>query len=65
MTWLSDLQTVVLSSSTNSDWLYSRDDAGKFLAPYEALAEVESELEEKEHLNIIVSTGEPAKAQVA
>jgi hypothetical protein len=32
---------------------------------YEALAEVESEIQEKEHLNILLSTGEPQTAESA
>jgi hypothetical protein len=32
---------------------------------YEALAEVESEIQEKEHLNILLATSEPRQAQAA
>jgi hypothetical protein len=36
----------------------------KMFEYYEALAEVESEIQEKEHLNILLSTGAPEEAPV-
>ena len=32
---------------------------------YEALADIESDLQEKEHLNILIATGEPMEAAAA
>jgi hypothetical protein len=37
----------------------------KMFEYYEALAEVESEIQEKEHLNILLSTSEPSEASLA